>query len=140
MVAGRASSLRPGGRRFKSCPRHQDKDKGSDNAPLHFLSYRPEAENRKHPDWGREEGGLELREASPRSPTPGIHGSAETKGEARLRVPGGTVAIGLLRDDILLGMFIRGSWDARYLTYHKLMTTVEDLVMAVPSSSSRLPS
>jgi hypothetical protein len=25
---------RPGGRRFKSCPRHQDRDKGSGNAPL----------------------------------------------------------------------------------------------------------
>ena len=59
---------------------------------------------------------------------------------ARLRIPGAPVTIGLLRDNISLGMFIRGSWNARYVTYHKLLATVEDLVMAVPSSSSRLPS
>jgi hypothetical protein len=31
------SVLQPGGRWFKSNPRHQDKAKGSDNAPLQFL-------------------------------------------------------------------------------------------------------
>ena len=36
---GRISVPRPGGRRFKSDPRHQDKAEGSDNAPLRFLTY-----------------------------------------------------------------------------------------------------
>jgi len=34
---GRELSQQLGGRRFKSCPRHQDKAKGSNDASLHFF-------------------------------------------------------------------------------------------------------
>jgi len=78
------SNPRPGGRRFKSCPRHQDKAKGSITAPLSFLGQQPiscgpEAEFRRS-DLGKAEGGgLNLRETSPRSPTLSLPGSVRLK-------------------------------------------------------------
>ena len=82
-------------------------------------------------------GGLKLRETGSRRSTPCLLGTARPKG-ARSSVSGASAAMGLRRDDISLGTFIRGLSNARYVTYHKLLATVEDLVMAVPSSSSQL--